>query len=138
MQLHQATLVMRVSAYKLLHRTQKIDLMIQEVMRSMEWLINHLIKVGADVAYHGTRWQIHVASAFALAHHYRVRVKAHAQAREGVLRSNSGKRAAGPAQMWELEWLDHFRTCSQADSGVEIYRIAGFCPKKAGTYEIAE
>ncbi len=26
---------------------------------------------GADAAHHGRRWQVHVASAFPLAHHYR-------------------------------------------------------------------
>jgi hypothetical protein len=37
----------------------------------MEWLIKRLIKVGAKVAYHGRRWQVHVASAFPLAGYYR-------------------------------------------------------------------
>jgi len=36
----------------------------------MEWLIKRLIKVGAKVAYHGRRWQVHVASAFPLARYY--------------------------------------------------------------------
>jgi hypothetical protein len=39
----------------------------EEVKRSMEWLIKRLIKVGAKVAYHGRKWQVHVASAFPLA-----------------------------------------------------------------------
>jgi hypothetical protein len=42
----------------------------EEVKRSIEWLIKRLIKVGAKVAYHGRRWQVHVASAFPLARHY--------------------------------------------------------------------
>jgi len=43
---------------------------IEEVKRSMEWLIKRLIKVGAKVSYHGRRWYVHVASAFPLARHY--------------------------------------------------------------------
>jgi hypothetical protein len=46
-------------------------LMGEEVKRSMEWLIKRLIKVGAKVAYHGRKWQVHVASAFLLAGCYR-------------------------------------------------------------------
>ena len=43
----------------------------EEVKRSMNWLIKHLIKVGARVSYHDRRWYVYVASAFPLAHHYR-------------------------------------------------------------------
>ena len=42
----------------------------EEVQRSMEWLIKRLIKVGAKVANHGRKWQVHVASAFPSARHY--------------------------------------------------------------------
>jgi hypothetical protein len=36
------------------------------------WPIDRLIKVGARVSYHARKWYVHVASAFPLAHHYRV------------------------------------------------------------------
>jgi len=42
----------------------------EEVRRSMEWIIKRLIKVGTKVAYHGQRWQVHVAPAFPLARRY--------------------------------------------------------------------
>ena len=38
---------------------------------TIEWLIKRLIKVGAKVAYHGRKWQVHLASAFPLARHHR-------------------------------------------------------------------
>jgi hypothetical protein len=68
---NQARLLMGVLAYKLLHMLRQSYLLGEEVKRSMEWLIKRLIKVGAKVAYHGRSWQVHVASAFPLAHHYR-------------------------------------------------------------------
>ncbi len=68
---NQARLLMGVLAYNLLHMLRQFYLFGEEVKRSMEWLIKRLIKVGAKVAYHGRRWQVHVASAFPLAHHYR-------------------------------------------------------------------
>jgi hypothetical protein len=43
----------------------------EEVRQSMDWLIKRLIKGGARVSYHARRWDVHVASAFPLAHHYR-------------------------------------------------------------------
>jgi hypothetical protein len=43
----------------------------EEIKRSMEGLIKLLIKVRAKVAYHGRKWQVHVASAFPLARYYR-------------------------------------------------------------------
>ena len=67
---NQARLLMGVIAYNLLHMFRSFYLMGEEVRRSMEWIIKRLIKVGAKVAYHGRRWQIHVASAFPLARHY--------------------------------------------------------------------
>jgi hypothetical protein len=68
---NQARLLMGVLAYNLLHMLRQFYLVGEEVKRSMEWLITRLIKVGAKVAYHGRRWQVHAASAFPLAHHYR-------------------------------------------------------------------
>jgi hypothetical protein len=66
---------MGVLAYNLLHMLRQFYLMGEEVKRSIEWLIKRLIKVGAKVAYHGRRWQVHVASAFPLALPSRVRVR---------------------------------------------------------------
>jgi hypothetical protein len=60
-----------VLAYNLLHMLRQFYLSGEEVKRSMDWLINRLIKVGAKVAYHGRKWQVHVASAFPLAPYYR-------------------------------------------------------------------
>ncbi|MEJ2719170.1 MAG: IS1380 family transposase [Deltaproteobacteria bacterium] len=67
---NQARLLMGVLAYNLLHMLRQFYLLGEEVKRSMEWLIKRLIKVGAKVAYHGRRWQVHVASAFPLARYY--------------------------------------------------------------------
>jgi hypothetical protein len=36
------------------------------------WPIDRLIKMGARVSYQARRWYVHIASAFPLAHHYRV------------------------------------------------------------------
>lgn len=68
---NQARLLMGFLAYNLPHMLRQFYLVGEEVKRSMEWLIKRLIKVGGKVAYHGRRWQVHVASAFPLAHHYR-------------------------------------------------------------------
>lgn len=68
---NQARLLMGVLAYNLLHMLRQFYLMGEEIKRSMEWLIKRLIKVGAKVAYHGRKWQVHVASAFPLAGYYR-------------------------------------------------------------------
>ena len=43
----------------------------EEVRQSIEWLIKRLIKVGARVSCNARRRQVHVASAFRPAHHYR-------------------------------------------------------------------
>jgi hypothetical protein len=67
---NQARLLMGALAYNLLHMLRQFYLIGEEVKRSMEWLIKRLIKVGAKVAYHGRRWQVHVASAFPLARYY--------------------------------------------------------------------
>ena len=78
---NQPRLLMGVLAYNLLHMLRQFYLVGEEVKRSMEWLIKHLIKVGAKVAYHGRRWQVHVASAFSVGPSLSgsVWVKAHAQ-----------------------------------------------------------
>jgi hypothetical protein len=67
---NQARLLMGVLAYNLLHMLRQFYLHGEEVKRSIEWLINRLIKVGAKVAYHGRTWQVHVASAFPLVRYY--------------------------------------------------------------------
>ena len=67
---NQARLLMGVIAYNLLHMFRSFYLKGEGVRRSMEWIIKRLIKVGAKVAYHGRRWQVHVASAFPLVRHY--------------------------------------------------------------------
>jgi hypothetical protein len=59
-------------AYNLLHMLRQFYLMAEEVKRSTEWLIKRLIKVGTKAAYHGRRWHVHVASAFALARYCQV------------------------------------------------------------------
>ena len=63
-------LLMGVLTYNLLHMPWQFYLMGEEVKRSMEWLIRRLIKMGASVAYHGRRWQVHAASAFPLVQYY--------------------------------------------------------------------
>ncbi len=67
---NQARLLMGALAYNLLHMLRQFYLIGEEVKRSMEWLIKRLIKVGAKVAYHCRRWQVHVASAFPSARYY--------------------------------------------------------------------
>jgi len=62
----QARLLMVVLAYNLLQMIRQFYLVGEEVKGSMEWLIKRLTKVGAKVAYHGRRWQVHVASAFSI------------------------------------------------------------------------
>ena len=57
---------MVVLAYNLLQMIRQFYLVGEEVKGSMEWLIKRLTKVGAKVAYHGRRWQVHVASAFSI------------------------------------------------------------------------
>ena len=38
---------------------------------SIEWIIMRLIKARARIASHARYWQVHIASAFPLHHHYR-------------------------------------------------------------------
>ena len=68
---NQARLKMGVLAYNLLHMIRQFYVWGEEVKRSMEWMIERLIRVGARISYHARRWYVHVASAFPLAHHYR-------------------------------------------------------------------
>ncbi len=68
---NEARLLMGVLAYNLLHMLWQFYLLGEELKRSVEWLITRLIKIGAKVAYHGRKWQVHVASAFPLARYYR-------------------------------------------------------------------
>jgi DNA-directed RNA polymerase subunit RPC12/RpoP len=56
-----------VAAYTCSTCSRQLQLVGEKVKRSTEWLIKRLIKVGATVAYHGRRWQVHVAPAFPLA-----------------------------------------------------------------------
>jgi hypothetical protein len=63
--------MIRILVYNLLHRIQQFYAWGEEVKRSMDWLINRLIKVAARISYHARRWYVHVASTFPLAHHYR-------------------------------------------------------------------
>lgn len=67
---NQARLLTGVLAYNLLHMIRQFYPVGEKVKRSVEWLIKGLIKVGAKVAYHGRRWHVRVASAFALTRHY--------------------------------------------------------------------
>jgi hypothetical protein len=62
---------MSVLAYNFLHMLRQFHLAGEEVKRSMEWLINLVVKVGARISYHARRWNVHVASALPLAEHYR-------------------------------------------------------------------
>jgi hypothetical protein len=62
---------MGVLAYNFLHILRRFYPVGEEVKRSMEWAIKRPIKVGAKTAYHGRRWQVHVASAFPVARYYR-------------------------------------------------------------------
>ncbi len=61
---NQARLLMGVLAYNLLHMLRQFYLVGADVKRSMEWLIKHLIKVGAQVAYPARSWHVHIASGF--------------------------------------------------------------------------
>jgi hypothetical protein len=67
---NQARALMGVLACNLVHMLRQFYLVGEEFQGSMEWLIERLIKVGAEVAYHGRRWQVRVASAFPLARYY--------------------------------------------------------------------
>jgi len=62
---------MGVLAYNLLHMIRQFYVWGEEVLRSIDWLIKRLIKVGAMVSYLARKWYMHVFSPFPLAHHYR-------------------------------------------------------------------
>jgi len=62
---------MGVLAFNLLHMIRQFYVWGEDVKRSIDWLIKHLIKVGAKISYHDRRWHVHVASAFTLPHHFR-------------------------------------------------------------------
>jgi len=47
---------MGVLAYNLLHMIRQFYVWGEEVMRSMDWLIKRLIKVGARISYQARRW----------------------------------------------------------------------------------
>jgi hypothetical protein len=47
-------------------------LYIEELKRSIDWLVKRLIKGEAWVSYHARKWYVHVVSAFPLARCYRV------------------------------------------------------------------
>jgi hypothetical protein len=64
---NEARLLVGVTGLQPLAHASAILPLGEEVKRSMEWLIKRLIKVGVKVAYHGRKWQVHVASAFPLA-----------------------------------------------------------------------
>ena len=68
---NEARLKMGVLAYNLLQIIRQFYVWGEPVKRSIDWLINRLIKVGARVTYHARRWYVHVATAFPLRHHYR-------------------------------------------------------------------
>lgn len=68
---NHARLKMGVLAYNLLHMIRMFYLCGEEVLRSAEWLILRLIKVGAKAVYHSRQWHVHVTSAFPLRCHYR-------------------------------------------------------------------
>ena len=57
--------------FNLLHMLRRFYVKDEGVMRSVEWLIRRLIKIGARVSCHARKWHVHVASAFPLARHYR-------------------------------------------------------------------
>ncbi len=41
-------------------------------LMAAEWIIIRLVKASARIVYHARGWYVHVASAFPLAHHYRL------------------------------------------------------------------
>ncbi len=66
--LDHARLFSVVLAYNVLHMLRQFRLAEENAKRSMEWLIKRLVTGGPTSAYHDRRWQVHVASAFPLAH----------------------------------------------------------------------
>lgn len=68
---NEARFKMGFLAYNLLHLIRRFYLWGNDKRRSIEWVIMRLIKAGARIVYHARYWQVHIASAFSLRHHYR-------------------------------------------------------------------
>jgi len=68
---NEARLKMGFLAYNLLHLIRRFYLRFEKTRRSIERIIMRLVKVGARIIYHARYWHVHIASAFALRHHYR-------------------------------------------------------------------
>ena len=68
---NEARLKVGFLAYNLLHLIRRFYLHFEKTRRSIEWVIMRLVKVGARIIYHARFWHVHIASAFALRHHYR-------------------------------------------------------------------
>jgi hypothetical protein len=68
---NEARLKMGFLAYNLLHLIRRFYVRNEKARRSIEWIIMRMVKVGARISYHARYWHVHIASAFALRHHYR-------------------------------------------------------------------
>jgi hypothetical protein len=68
---NEARFKMGFLAYNLLHLIRRFYLWGNDKRRSIEWVIMRLIIAGARIVYHARYWQVHIASAFSLRHHYR-------------------------------------------------------------------
>ena len=132
------------------HLMREFYLKGEEVKRSIERLIKGLIKVGARVSYHASRWLVHVASSrvlrgIPLAHHYPAAFgRRYARnitvdrGAEGGVCSTSEKRTGVVAQRVELESSVHFQRSVDAHGWVETHRRSSFRPRTTGICEIAE
>jgi hypothetical protein len=60
---YRARSLMGALAHNLRRMLRQFYLVGEEIKRSMEWLISFLIKIGAKVARHGWRCQVHVVAA---------------------------------------------------------------------------
>ena len=65
-------LARRCLAYNLLHMIRDTAFWGESVKPSIDSIIRRLVKVGASVVYHASRWYIHIASAFPLTRYYRI------------------------------------------------------------------
>jgi hypothetical protein len=68
---NEVRLKMGFLAYNLLHLIRRFYVHNEKARRSFDWIIMRLVKVGARISYHARYWHVHIASAFALRHHYR-------------------------------------------------------------------
>jgi hypothetical protein len=59
-------------AYNLLHLFRRLYMRSEKARWSIEWMIMRLVKVGGRIVYHAPYWHVHIASALALRHHYRL------------------------------------------------------------------